>query len=1113
MSAAIDALKQVLRGALDSVHVFDYGSASGFEKLWQFNDLSKPVLIVWGRTIPDGVLWPIDASACLSPLDWAAAYARHRVPVQTQEDGEAASKENWPKILILDADPAAHTKVPTLTHYRTLRPEQLPWLTVPESPNLKNICEWLKPTPLTVESTTQKSLDRFLREIRLNLIEVRTEGDYDRHAISNIIAPMVLLGRSVTESRHSSALERLIKAVGLYGKASASDPPRDPNSTQQDAITHTTGLNATDDSEGKSFPEVEMGEDLSVLLLDDQEQHGWTEWLKQCLKKATAVTAHRSPDALVDAIEQQMRTAATSGAKDVRFRFQLPGLAETANPVLFLDLRLFSGDQDAELAFYRDRLLPLIDDYFLDRDDMAWPSFSSAPTSAFSVARSKITCGGFELESPEHHEALTWLPRILALADMSLPVVIFSSTGRRYIAQKLSEFGNLIVQSAKPRFHEGSGSAGWSEEAMQDLPISLTRVRNLLCGRKRGRQALACERLNIPGLNRNGINHFELYIDESLDGPRLIVGGLFAGFASSADAQYFDDCLVSKGVRYFESNGVGPQPPQVKSKTRPCKTEFEAVVNQWRTENRPLLLGLITLDGIEPFTTPLRFLDMDFMDNRWRLGVEAIVELFLSEVVGKRAEGAGQSPPSVGIYAPTRVSPANSKREARINQAKFGTTVQKMDEGRKWGNNAVSESNLLPIACNIIRNHSLNVDLLKAKYIRLQYEPRDCREWEIDTGDDALVCWQGPNAPSIPAQLQCVEPDLGRWRTGLKALHYVCDQLLRDLQRINQPGWSDFTNASPCLHDAFDRFLRGNVAASRFLDTDRVVEALVAWRPHSFIRPAWRKGVRSASDCIGRRLSDSLLKLTGPEFEVVCQRLSAFSSVPRQQPTTPRLRPPSATAPQASKVTIPDAAELRPGLGDVVTSRYFVRIDDLKDQVTAQGLLEAATVGNSAPLGCQLADDAINDLRTAIVYYPNESDPLKVATSLRRRGWTVTPFIASPTVCLPENSQQDDGPVDPEVVDEVDKAPLDRWSTPHVLRVGPVPDSLDFKKLVDRVKENFHHVKVIERLRAHRNSTKFVVDFSWPVGSGAEIGIESIQCGDELVPVELLNDVDDAVDD
>jgi len=1111
MNPVTEALKQVLGSALNGVEFFDYSVAGDFERLWKFEGLSQRILIVWGRTVGDGALWPIDASACLSPLDWAAAYA-HRFPKKTNGvRDEATTEQKWPLVMVLNADPKAHASVPTLAHFHTLREDQLPWLTVPKQPSLKDVCGWLASTPEDVDQPTKDSLTRILREIRLNLTQVRTKGDYDRHAISNIVAPMALLGRAVIQTRHATALENLMKAVELCSEASLNVQATNPNPSHQDAITKPPATNSPatiDDCEGKVVPSAESGDGLSVLLVDDQEHHGWTDWLKKCLHQATAVTAQRSPEILIDAIEQQMKEAAESGHKDLRFRFQLPEFSATTNPVLVLDLRLFSGNRDAELAFYRDRLLPLIVKYFLDRDDLAWPSFSSAQNSAFSVAKLKVTSGAFEIESPEHHEVLTWLPRILALVDMSLPVVIFSSTGRRHIAQKLSQFGNLIVQSSKPRIHEGSSSADWAEAATKDLPISIAKTREFLRGRKRGRQVLACENLSIPGLNRDLINHFELYIDESLEDSELIIGGLAAGFASHTDAQLFDDRLVVAGVRYFESDSVGPQPPMVKSKTTTCNVEFRNVVKQWRKENRPLLLGILTLDGIEPFKTPLRFLDMAFMDNRWRIGVEAIVELFLSEVVGKQDLSEGQTPPTLAIYAPTRVSLASSLPEARINQAKFGTSVQQL--GARWGNNAVSESNLFPIVGNIIRNHSLNLEVQKAKYIRLQYTPRDCREWETVTGDDALVTWQGPTASRILDQLMDVQNDPLVWRAGLKSLHYVCDQLLRDLQRNTDAEGGTFGKSSPSMHNKFDKFLRGNIASSRFLDTNRLVEALVAWRPHAFKRPSWRKGVRSASDCIGQRLSSSIAKLTGQEFEIVCQRLGALISATSQQPPIPSLRSRSAPDHPSEEFSTAEATEPHDELGGGMISRYFIRIDNLNDQITAQGLLEASTVGVAVPLACQLADDASNDLKTAIIYYANESDPLKASTTLRKRGWTVTPFIASPAVCLPETALLDNEQVAPEIADQDSVRHPVKWTAGLVLRVGPVVDSLDFDKLVKRVKETFHHVRVVDRLRPHKNSRKYIVDFIWPGGANASLASDSIQCGDETIPVALFNHDEDS---
>jgi hypothetical protein len=269
MSAAKKALTQILP-QIDG-KVFDYGSTEDFEKLWSFTGLpADRIVIVWARTAGDGELWPIDASACLSPLDWSAAHARHLSPAaignkNVQEKAPAPDDPHWPEILIIDVAPDLHAKVPSLAHFRTLRDDQLPWLTVPEEPGLRAIAEWMaKPERPWDSKRHPEALDRFLREIRLNLTEVRSEGDYDHHSISNIVAPMVLLGRSAKKTSHSIALLKLLWACGLCESVEVMET--------RSEIEHSD----TD----------EHGENLQILLVDDQAKHGWEPWVNACMPKA-----------------------------------------------------------------------------------------------------------------------------------------------------------------------------------------------------------------------------------------------------------------------------------------------------------------------------------------------------------------------------------------------------------------------------------------------------------------------------------------------------------------------------------------------------------------------------------------------------------------------------------------------------------------------------------------------------------------------------------------------------------------------------------------------------------------------------------------------------------
>jgi hypothetical protein len=1082
----VDTLRALL-GPQPGLEIFDYSCADDFRRLWRFEALpAKRVLIVWSQTALDHELDPIDATDCLSPIDWAVCFAAQK---KKDVPGE------WPEVMVLDLDAELHSHIPSVAHLMSLKPDQVPWLRIEPDMQLETIRRWLAtPVPRDDESC-KTALHRFLREIRLNLTEVKSTGAYDRHAISNIIGPMVLRGHAAKQTIHATALLQLLRTCGLIAAPELS-----------------AALQAGPAKGGAPGPE---GGGLHVLLLDDQATHGWTDWVRESLPGAK-VTTSCDPTPLVQAVERQLNE---TGAKDLRYRLALPDIKEGAAPVLLLDLRLFSGNKGGEVAFYKDVLLPVVA-RFTDRTDLAWPAFSSTDKN-FTAAQDAVASGTLVPESPEHHEALTWLPRVLSLADLSLPIILFSSTGRRFMENAFHGYQNIILGFEKPRFFESAAQSAQMAMATEEgLLRAIEDARTLILGRTRARMALQCHKCLVEKKVPERYGHFELFIDESGNGKKLVVGGLAAGFASLADAHEFDDRLVRAGVRYFPTL-AGPVPAGAPlSKATTCQPQFEEVVNHWRAENRPLLLAFITLNGIEPFSTPLRFLDMDFMDNRWRLAVEAVVEVFLSEIVARLQQVADHGRrASVSIYGPTRVSVAASRAEADMNEARFGTLVQRLDQKPPapplWGNHAVAESNLFHTACELLRSHCMTIDLEKAKFVRLNYAPKQCREWEVRARD--ITCTlrsmhnpAGKRSDDYSAQLAQEHADFQRqlaqkhgqldeWRAGTRSLHYVCDQILWDTVWQNAP-WATIPAGIPTFHESYDKILRSNLAAARFLDTRRTVEAMVAWQPHAAPQPGWRQGVRRASESIGARLAMALDGISGAAFVQAAIRLRTIMPWSRatDMPSIPK------PAANNSADAVPAALKAQAGEAAPQTTRYFVRLDNLPSAVTADGLLEAARRASGNPVGCEIADDLDEGLHVAAIYFANEAALTQVAQALRRHGWQARPFIASERQATAQSPGADGGaPVEQEPYNpraELVNPP----ETGCRLRVGPVPGSLDVGKVASRVRETHPRVLSIHHMGPVRGGGKYLLEFNWPAAA-PQSHQEFIACGNEQLAVEFVS--------
>jgi hypothetical protein len=703
MTAAILALRQILPKleANGRCRSFNYGDPSSFEKLWDFKTLSATapnhLLIVWGRTAGDGDLWPIDASACLSPIDWAVAYAKHLADI-----AEAGGEAKLPQILVLDALASRSPVPPSLAHFRTLNERQLPWLHVPESPGLSDIREWLARKPDPHDEVSAESLARFLREIRLNLTEVRPEGDYDRHAISNIVAPMVLLSSPWKASRHSAALLELLRATGLCPKHVPAQPSQADDSTgSSPAASPAIPVGP------ESAKILEDQRSLSVLLVDDQADHGWTEWLRACLPDAR-VEALTDPNRLLDALEVQFTEADEANGenpvKDLRFRFRLPAFERADKPILLLDLRLFSGRADEERKFLR-RLLSLIEARgFKDRNDLAWPPFMSEETKASDIFRQALEAvenagPNLELESALHREALTWLPKLISLADMSLPIIVFSSTGRRDLVEPFKPYGNIITSFEKPRLTDSAKLEG--EAVRFSLGETLEICRSIHRARGKAYFVSKLESSDCTEFPMEGNPHIELYLDEKFDASWNGVGGVIAVFASADEARQFDDELVNAGLNYFDRAGLFPtQQNAPHKKNVDALPILETAITNWQSSGRTVQVGIACLqDSPQRVDITSDLTNPRVADNRYRILLGALVEHFLAECVPLLL---GEREGSISIYCGTRLVHIGNPQERTRCIKRFGLNRTPFDVKLLY---SFGEDDLLQVAADAISHH------------------------------------------------------------------------------------------------------------------------------------------------------------------------------------------------------------------------------------------------------------------------------------------------------------------------------------------------------------------------------------------------------------------------
>ena len=244
-----------------------------------------------------------------------------------------------------------------------------------------------------------------------------------------------------------------------------------------------------------------FGRRLSVYLVDDLWRLGWGAVLRRAfgVDGAARKSAHfeflgesdafrlfatDSGDAVVEALGKGV---------DQRFAFTL-GTGATEE-LAVLDLRLFGGRPlEAEARFYRELVR-------IGREQRAWwertPGLRQAPwplVDADELDRIDSWCARAAAGEPATRqeaaalEGMTLLPRLVALADPSYPVIVFSSTRRRIVEKKLQPYRNVLTAVEKPQV------SGWGAE---DL---VRRLRSGLLDALQGAAELGAVRRRVVGL-------------------------------------------------------------------------------------------------------------------------------------------------------------------------------------------------------------------------------------------------------------------------------------------------------------------------------------------------------------------------------------------------------------------------------------------------------------------------------------------------------------------------------------------------------------------------------------------------------------------------------------
>lgn len=566
-SPVYDAIKNIesLFELDDQICVFSYQNQEHFNGLWnlltssppQFNLLPGTFVIVWDGIPARGSKNDVvDTNKYLTPVDWAVGFSLF---INNQ------CKDAYPdfKILIVSVDPYSKD-VNNLRHSLVFTP----WIRLLMSNTVDSlICCLLNSDSQSMQEvfSNNKGDMAFIRNLwTARLTRPSTPGDH--HALANIIGPVLLMGDDGSDT-HITALRHFMVALDLIP-------------VNKEACTLLTKDNPWIKWDELNLGDVlkEPSSNLELILIDDQYEQGWGKML--CL---AAGTEYKVPDVTINGLqsishENNKVTALSASSSDwmldklkgdQRFSLVLDDQnTDRKNPeILFLDLRLFSGKDISEEVTFFGKLIPLARKLTEKaNNNLPWPGFSE---DEIDLVEEWCLCKDKKREDDIYVTALTFLPRIVALTDLSLPIILFSSTGRRDIAEKLKPYGNIITAFDKPKFTVDI-PFDIVEQTKGKFQEAVSKALSILLGRN---TCIKAKDLNERALSYLGtaplipfnsriplISHIEIYLDESgtAGSEPFSIGGLIVAYPDYASVSSLQRELIANGIYWNTAFGNNP---------------------------------------------------------------------------------------------------------------------------------------------------------------------------------------------------------------------------------------------------------------------------------------------------------------------------------------------------------------------------------------------------------------------------------------------------------------------------------------------------------------------------------------------------------------------------
>lgn len=785
----VDALKRAPTRPVGS-EVYDYADTHDFVRLWCLADVADQaprslpglVIIVWDGTVPGAG----DNSAVsllaphLSPLDWSLALSMALLSGRIANIGRTNSP---PEIRIVDlrSPTEAQSWSDRMRHQLTA---DLTWIrlhaALPQAANcvaggriplyagLEGVLAPIQPDPGAqfpdlshVDAPRQR--ERLAALSRQWVSSVVTSDE--NHDINNVIGAHLLLRVLQRAPAHRSAQTCATPALlqnaflqrvdwcGLLANAVDQDVRRHVKLLRRAVSALSTGRHAGP---------------VDIVVVDDMLAQGWSDVLLQLVGVTPAQqsgTRHELGETVEPTVLGEWTVAAPHnfrllgstqpdwivsrlcrndigiGRRDFGIGLVSPITGEFTGrrrELLLLDLRLYEDRARDHFKGQLGQVWAHLRTKVSNRSfGLAWSSISEDEATVIDQWLRGTGRGTVPVE------VLTLLPRVLSLAFPLLPIVLFSSTGRADVKEKLKPYRNIFTGFEKPRI---LGSGASLERNLASLHEALSFARKIAEASAAYREMDAYVRsfeLQRPVWATQSVpRYFEVFVDENatpvLHGEvqsDLSVVLTVLAFESEAKSEDLQTRLEELAVEAAaDSSKVSPSwahwnqlpvrrlekiQPQMEGEPR---SDYGArVLHTLRTGASQLKKPLKSA-GATAFSVAIERVDLALGPSRWdaeydhmlRLGVEvvahALLPLFGCETFSWR------------LFLPQRRTPCGNEALALSLYREWGVEPHQARKSGKWYGKTYPAGSYYPFVRDITQRwQGSSRSLISGRGIELNY--------------------------------------------------------------------------------------------------------------------------------------------------------------------------------------------------------------------------------------------------------------------------------------------------------------------------------------------------------------------------------------------------------